>query len=90
MSQPELQSLGDIPMIVLTATQTANRLADQLPSDVIDQVNALWAEKQGELLALSSNSEQILADDSTHYIQYDQPELIVDAIQQMITMTSTN
>ena len=84
MSQPVLKSLGDIPMIVLTATQTANRLADQLPADIVAQVNALWTEKQLELVSLSTNSHQILATESAHYIQYDQPELIVEAIRELV------
>lgn len=86
MSQPTLKPLGNIPLIVLTATQTANRLADELPAELIEQVNMLWTEKQLELAALSTNSRQVMATESAHYIQYDQPELVVEAIRQMVTI----
>ena len=90
MTQPVLTPLGNTPLIVLSATQTANRLADQLPPEVIAQVNALWTEYQLELLVLSSNSAQILATESAHYIQYDQPELVIEAIQQMSLQANIN
>lgn len=83
MSQPHLKPLGDLPLTVLTATQTVNRLADELPAELVTQLNELWTANQLELVALSTNSTHILATESAHYIQYDQPELIVDAIQQM-------
>jgi pimeloyl-ACP methyl ester carboxylesterase len=84
MSQQAPKPLGDVPLTVLTATQSANRLADELPASLIEQVNALWAEKQLDLVALSSNSSQVLATESAHYIQYEQPELVVEAIRDMI------
>jgi pimeloyl-ACP methyl ester carboxylesterase len=38
-----------------------------------------------EFLALARrNSEQIIAEDSTHNIQYDDPELVIDAIRQVM------
>jgi len=83
MSQPHLKSLGDLPLSVLTATQTVNRLADQIPAELIAQINDLWTANQLELVALSTNSSQVIATESAHYIQYDQPELVVEAIQQM-------
>jgi hypothetical protein len=39
---------------------------------------------QQELVKLSSNSPHILAEKSSHFIQFDQPELIVKAVRQVI------
>lgn len=43
-----------------------------------------WQEMQVELLSLSSNSRQIIATESEHSIQLQQPELVIDAIQQLV------
>ncbi|WP_174733195.1 alpha/beta fold hydrolase [Mesobacillus harenae] len=44
----------------------------------------LWNEMQRELLQISSNSEFIIAENSAHYIQNDEPEVIVNAIKRLI------
>jgi pimeloyl-ACP methyl ester carboxylesterase len=61
-------SFGDLPLIVLTA-----KLND----------NPGWPEWQTELLQLSSNSEQLFAENSGHVIQFDEPDAAVAAILQM-------
>jgi pimeloyl-ACP methyl ester carboxylesterase len=64
-----VKSFGDLPLIVLTA-----RLND-IPS---------WPEWQMELLQLSSNSQQLFAENSGHTIQFDEPKAAVAAILQMV------
>jgi len=64
-----VKSLGDLPLIVLTA-----RLND----------NPGWPEWQTELLQLSSNSQHLFAENSGHVIQSDEPEAAVAAILQMV------
>lgn len=64
-----VKSLGDLPLIVLTA-----KLND----------NPGWPEWQAELLQLSSNSEQLFAENSGHVIQFDEPDAAVAAILQMV------
>ena len=64
-----VKSFGDLPLIVLTA-----RLND-IPG---------WPDWQTELLQLSSNSQQLIADNSGHNIEIDQPEAAVAAIMQMV------
>ncbi|MBX4340762.1 alpha/beta hydrolase, partial [Mycobacterium tuberculosis] len=44
----------------------------------------LWHTMQEELLQISSISEFMIAEDSTHYIQNDEPALVVDAIRRLI------
>lgn len=62
-------SFGDLPVIVLTGA------LDQSPG---------WQTMQAELLELSSNSRQVLAENSGHNIQIDQPEAAVAAILEMV------
>jgi pimeloyl-ACP methyl ester carboxylesterase len=64
-------SLGAVPLIVL--------------SRGLDQ-DADWQSMQTELLQLSSNSRQVIADRSGHNIQLDQPEAAVGAIVQMVEL----
>ena len=62
-------SLGATPLIVLS------RGRDQ---------DAVHVAEQAELLQLSSNSRQIIADRSGHNVQVDQPAAAVEAIAQMV------
>ena len=64
-----VNSFGDLPLIVLTA-----RLND-LPD---------WPAWQAELLQLSSNSQQLFAENSGHNVQADEPEAAIAAILQMV------
>jgi len=64
-----VKTFGDLPLIVLTAKLNSN-------SD--------WLERQAELLQLSSNSQQLFAENSGHNIQVEEPEAAVAAIIQMV------
>lgn len=67
-----VESFGDIPLIVLSRGLN-------LDPD--------WQEWQAGLLQLSSNSQQLIADQSGHIIQVDQPDAVVAAIVQMVEQT---
>lgn len=65
-----VKSFGDLPLIVLTGV--INELAG-------------WQTWQTELLQLSSNSRQIVVENSGHNIHLDQPEAAVAAIVAMVS-----
>jgi len=72
--------LPQVPMIVLTAT---------LPNPFLEgeaqkQENDLWLELQSDLLHRIPGSQQILATQSMHYIQVEQPGLVIDAIDTIV------
>ena len=69
-------SLGDLPLIVLTRGEQASSPEEQKARD----------EMQQELVALSSNSKQVIAADSGHSIQYDQPELLIGSVKQLVKL----
>lgn len=50
----------------------------------------LEMELQKDLLKLSSNSEQILAKQSGHYVQLEQPEIIVSLIRDLVRKSRDN
>ena len=64
-----VKSFGDLPLIVLTAK------LNNTPA---------WQEWQTELLRLSSNSQQLFAENSGHNIQVEEPEAAVAAIIQIV------
>jgi pimeloyl-ACP methyl ester carboxylesterase len=43
-----------------------------------------WRARQAALLRLSTNSSQVVASDSGHYVQLDQPAVVVDAVQTVV------
>jgi hypothetical protein len=47
-------------------------------------VAALHRETQPELLRLSSNSAQVVAANSDHFIQRDAPDLVVAAVHEVV------
>ncbi len=73
--------LGDLPLTVLEAggQDPGNR------DDVQQGMAELWSSLQGELGALSTNSSHIVVPDSGHFIQIDQPDVVIDAIRSAIS-----
>jgi pimeloyl-ACP methyl ester carboxylesterase len=75
-------SLGDLPLIVLTAPNKTR--ADDVPKDLNDTFNQIWLDLHKELALLSSNSVHIIIQDSDHFIHHDRPDIVIDAILTMI------
>ena len=76
-------SLGDKPLIVLTAGPL--QLAGTgLSEEQIEQMDEAHTRTQAALTQGSQNAEQILAEDSGHYIQVEHPALVIDAIRQVV------
>lgn len=76
-------SLGDVPLIVISRGYW-----DDLPgfSDTENQQAwRIWQELQAELPSLSSNGRQVIAAESEHNIQLQQPALVSDVILQVVT-----
>lgn len=74
----------DIPLLVLTrgsATFNPNDYADPSLAPKFEEIRL---ELQKELVRRSSRGRQIIAEKSGHFIQRDQPELVIDAIRQVL------
>jgi hypothetical protein len=67
-------SFGAVPLIVLSRGPTVDP-------------DKNWQRMQTELLGLSSNSQQLFANESGHNIHIDQPEAAVGAIEKMVDLT---
>jgi pimeloyl-ACP methyl ester carboxylesterase len=68
-------SLGSLPVIVITHGQPFPE-----PFAVLE---TNWSEGQARLAAVSANSTLIVAKNSNHMIQQDEPALVVEAIRRM-------
>ncbi|MEM9089799.1 MAG: alpha/beta hydrolase [Cyanobacteria bacterium P01_F01_bin.53] len=69
-------SLGSLPLIVLSQGSKDSKVSDER--------RQRWASLQLDLTKLSSHSQHIIAENSGHFVQLDQPELVVSALQQLI------
>ena len=77
--------LGNAPLIVLSRGGTNPGLSEAQ----FEQLRQSWDELQQDLVKLSTNSQHIIAEKSGHYIHHDQPELVVDAIRQVVMASRT-
>lgn len=81
-------SLGNIPLVVLTRDRDIS-LSELPPTEgvtqeTLDDANRVWLELQEELAGLSTNSTHLIVPDSGHYIHWDQPAIVLEAIQEMV------
>jgi CubicO group peptidase (beta-lactamase class C family)/pimeloyl-ACP methyl ester carboxylesterase len=75
--------LRPMPLVVLTHTQPPDP-ATLLPGLSVEANERRWSEQQADLTTLLPDSRQILAEESGHYIQLDQPDVVIDAIADVI------
>jgi pimeloyl-ACP methyl ester carboxylesterase len=78
----EAGSLGNMPLVVLTSP--VKERADDLPRGLSAKFDEIWVELQKEWAQISSHSTHVMADKSGHFIQHDQPDLVIDAILQVV------
>jgi pimeloyl-ACP methyl ester carboxylesterase len=64
--------LGSIPLTVLTRARRPGAEP------------AVWAQLQDELAALSSDSAHLHAERGGHYLQFDEPDLVIKAIRDLV------
>jgi len=79
-----ITTLGDIPLVVLSAAEMEVPEGYGLSAEDVAELQAVMAEMQAELAALSPQGEVVVAEESTHYIQFDHPELVIEAINQVL------
>jgi pimeloyl-ACP methyl ester carboxylesterase len=82
LAAARITSLGEVPLVVLSHGQP---MAMPGLGDEVNQANEqLWQELQAELAGLSSRGCLVMAEGSGHYIQLEQPQLVIDAIGQVV------
>jgi pimeloyl-ACP methyl ester carboxylesterase len=74
--------LGDLPLAVLS--HDPDRPSADLSPDAAKAANDAWEKMQEELAHLSSRGTQAIAKGSSHYIQIDRPEVVIDAVHGVV------
>lgn len=88
LAAARMTSLGDLPLVVLSHGEP---MAMPGLSDKVNQTyEQLWQDLQAELAALSSQGRLMVAEGSGHYIQLERPELVIDAIAEVVTAARAN
>jgi len=75
-------SLGDMPLAVLS--HDPDKPSSELPPDLAKTTNDAWEKMQEELAHLSTRGTQTIAKNSSHYIQTDRPEVVIDAVRNIV------
>jgi pimeloyl-ACP methyl ester carboxylesterase len=81
------RNYGNMPLIVLTATKDPAAWPPgftQAAKDELPALHAVWARGHDEYAALSSRGVNRRVPDTTHYIQYDQPQVVIDAVDEVV------
>ena len=74
-------ALGHRPLAVMW---TANQPPPGLPASTARELEGLWETEQARLGRLSAASHLQQVADGGHYLQRDQPQLVIDAIDQVL------
>jgi pimeloyl-ACP methyl ester carboxylesterase len=76
-----IESLGDLPMSVVTA---AHRTGPALDASELARLDEIWAEGVEAWAALSSASAVVTVEDTGHDIHVEHPQLVADEIARLL------
>ena len=77
--------LGDRPLIVLTAARY-ERSSDPVESSASVAFREVWVHQlQADLARLSTRGRQNVVENSGHMIQFEAPDVVVDAVRDVVT-----
>jgi pimeloyl-ACP methyl ester carboxylesterase len=75
-------SLSDLPLAVLS--HDPEKPSNDLPPELAKPTNEAWEKMQEELAHLSTRGTQTVAKNSAHYIQIDRPDVVIDAVRNVV------
>jgi hypothetical protein len=79
------EPLRPMPLFVLTQGQPFDLSPWQpLPADFPGALDKAWHTSQDALATLAPNAKHKIATKSSHYIQAQEPQLVIDAIKQVV------
>ncbi len=84
-----LYKLGAIPLVVMTVPSDSsekepNNFSAGVTKEMAEQADKTFLELQQELAALSTQGTLVTVQDAGHYIQFDRPGLVVEAIRKVV------
>jgi pimeloyl-ACP methyl ester carboxylesterase len=75
-------ALGDLPLVVLS--HDPDKPSSELSPDIARPTNDAWEKMQEELAHLSTRGTQAIVKNSSHYIQIDQPDAVIEAVHSVV------
>ena len=79
-----LPKLGDMPLVVLSRGRTDLSTGPGISAEDVEGYKVANEDMQAELAALSTRGKQIIAEDCGHHIHVEQPDLVIDAIREVV------
>jgi pimeloyl-ACP methyl ester carboxylesterase len=80
----QAQELPAMPLVVLTKTASFAGLDPVPPGITADEINTLYEQAENYFVALAPTTPHIFATGSDHYIQFSQPDLIVQSTKLVL------
>jgi len=83
------RNYGDMPLIVLTAGRAPDfppeaHIPPEAAKEWSEFVAKGWLEAHDDIAALSTRGQNLVVADSAHYIQMIKPQMVIDAIDQIV------
>jgi pimeloyl-ACP methyl ester carboxylesterase len=78
------RSLGDLPLIILTAGNKFGVGEGAAPTET-EPLRQAWLEAGAAIAASSTRGEQRLVPDASHVIQFEQPQAVIDAVRDVVS-----
>jgi pimeloyl-ACP methyl ester carboxylesterase len=76
---------GDMPIIVLTHAPHAKQQNETQEQG--DQRTLLWEELHSQIAAMTTRGINIIVPNAGHYIQFDRPQIVIDAVNEAIAIS---
>ncbi|MBI3803223.1 MAG: alpha/beta hydrolase [Nitrospirae bacterium] len=76
----------DLPLIVLTHGVVGDLLGPHADPKLLRVIETIWQEQQAALARRTSRGRQIFAEKSGHRIIAQQPELVIEAVREVLSM----
>lgn len=81
------KDFGDMPIIVLT--HAPHPWPKDWTQALQDRHTLVWEDMHNEVAAMSTHGVNEIVPRSGHYIQYDRPEIVIDAIEQTMSIANS-
>lgn len=82
------RDFGDMPIIVLT--HAPRPAPEGTPQAVQDRRTMMWEKLHNDIAAMSTHGVNWIVPRSSHIINYDRPEIVIDAIEQALAIAARN
>ena len=80
-----VKTLGDLPLTVISHGRLdTNAVPPSLGPEIREEYERAWQKLQEEIASLSTRGRRIVAERSGHNILFDQPEIIIESILEMV------